>query len=232
MFRGTFYNTIISRNCAFAGGGGGGGYQSVFIGCVFSSNYISAAAESGTLSKCIVTNNSATGAKNCYLDNCLISGNFGSSYGGVLYNSSAGYWVRNCTIVSNYGSTCGGLYFSGVTATVENCVIYDNHNSSDNQDRNIAARGTGKGILTNCCVMPTNSLSADSVNNIEADPQFANKAAGDWRLSADSPCVNAGINRDWMTNAVDLDDRTRIRYGTVDMGAYERVHGGTVYRFR
>ncbi|MDD5482802.1 MAG: choice-of-anchor Q domain-containing protein [Kiritimatiellae bacterium] len=64
------------------------------------------------------------------------------------------------------------------------------------------------------------------------DPRFKNFDAGDYRLAAGSPCVNAGDNRDWMTNAVDLDGRTRIRYGRVDMGAYERIHAGTCYGVR
>jgi len=32
-----------------------------------------------------------------------------------------------------------------------------------------------------------------------------------------------------MTGAFDLDSRIRIRYGTVDMGAYELLIKGTVY---
>jgi hypothetical protein len=35
-----------------------------------------------------------------------------------------------------------------------------------------------------------------------------------------------------MTNSVDLDGRVRIRYGRVDMGAYERIAGGIVYGVR
>jgi hypothetical protein len=32
-----------------------------------------------------------------------------------------------------------------------------------------------------------------------------------------------------MTNAFDLDGR--IRYGTVDIGAYETIYEGTIYKF-
>mgnify|MGYP003596150825 CR=1 FL=1 len=43
--------------------------------------------------------------------------------------------------------------------------------------------------------------------------------------------INAGMNQGWMTNAFDLDGRARIRYGTVDMGAYEKIHNATIYNF-
>ena len=36
-------------------------------------------------------------------------------------------------------------------------------------------------------------------------------------------------HQDWMTDAVDLDGRIRIRYGRVDMGCYERIYGGSIY---
>jgi hypothetical protein len=49
----------------------------------------------------------------------------------------------------------------------------------------------------------------------------------DFRLSASSPCIDAGINEDWMWEATDLDGSSRIVPGgfsaTVDMGAYEYV---------
>jgi len=63
-----------------------------------------------------------------------------------------------------------------------------------------------------------------------ADPQFVNKDTGNWRLKSTSPCINAGINQSWMTGAGDLDGRQRIRYGTVDIGAYETIYEGTIYR--
>jgi hypothetical protein len=55
------------------------------------------------------------------------------------------------------------------------------------------------------------------------DPQTF--ADNDYRLSASSPCIDAGENEDWMWTATDLDGNPRVFYGglslTVDMGAYE-----------
>ena len=51
-----------------------------------------------------------------------------------------------------------------------------------------------------------------------------NLAGGNYRLCGNSPCINAGTNQDWMTNAVDLDGRQRIMQVTVDMGAYESAY--------
>jgi len=58
-------------------------------------------------------------------------------------------------------------------------------------------------------------------------------AVNDYHLPVNSSCVNSGTNnRDWLTDAVDLDGRMRLRYGTVDMGAYECIYKGTVFGFR
>ena len=57
-------------------------------------------------------------------------------------------------------------------------------------------------------------------------------AVNDYHLPANSSCVNKGMNQDWMTNSVDLDGRMRLRYGAVDMGAYECIYKGTVFGFR
>jgi hypothetical protein len=47
-------------------------------------------------------------------------------------------------------------------------------------------------------------------------------------LSQGSPCINAGVNRDWMTDGVDLDNHHRLDpYSRiVDMGCYEYLPSG------
>jgi len=205
---GAFYNTIVNNNnspCSTL-------FYSLLSGCVVSNN---------------VGGSGSGGGQNCNWYNCLITGNTGY-YGAVLCNE-VGHWLKNCTIVSNRGGSAssGGMYVWAYTVTVENCVIYDN------QSKNVTAGGGGGFMFTNCCFTPTNSSAVlpASTNNIESDPQFVNKDAGDFRLRSYSPCVNAGTNQSWMTNSFDLDGRQRIRYGTVDMGAYEAIYEGTVYRF-
>jgi hypothetical protein len=87
--------------------------------------------------------------------------------------------------------------------------------------------------------MPSHSCIQDwtggGEGNITDDPQFVDPDGPDdkpetyednnYRLWADSPCIDKGKNEDWMWSAVDLDGNPRIFYGksslTVDMGAYE-----------
>jgi hypothetical protein len=62
--------------------------------------------------------------------------------------------------------------------------------------------------------------------NIIDDPQFldpADEGMGEsvYQLEASSPGVNAGSNQAWMAQALDLAGRTRLKFGRVDMGAYE-----------
>jgi hypothetical protein len=65
------------------------------------------------------------------------------------------------------------------------------------------------------------------------DPAFANWAAGDYHLQKESPCVNAGVNRDWMQPYPrDADGYRRISDAIVDMGAFEYQHAGTMLRVR
>ena len=80
---------------------------------------------------------------------------------------------------------------------------------------------------------PTNDLrSIPSAGVTTNDPLFADRLTGNYRLNTSSPCINTGTNQDWTTNAVDLDGRIRIRYITVDMGAYEYVYKGTIFMLR
>ena len=111
-------------------------------------------------------------------------------------------------------------YDATIPSRLENSIVYANTATTSNNC-------WGAFIATNSCSYPL----LDGTDNITNDPVFVNKDTDNWRLKANSPCLNKGTNQSWMTNAVDLDGRMRIRYGRVDMGAYERIYEGTVYIF-
>jgi len=246
------YNCIISNciainNTHYTAGGGfgfGGGLGNKILNCsIISNNVINGRyadgggggvylASSGSLIKdcSIVGNGSATtggGVKvssgtvrNCLIARNQANGTYGNIGGGVWMTNSA---VENCTVVSNYAKISGGgVYIHGSGAGTNNIVYFNTAPAAANFTN--TAGNTG---LQYSCVIP----AVDGTRNITNDPSLVNLDGGDYRLHDNSPCVNAGLNTSWMTNTVDLDGRQRIRYGTVDMGAYERICGGTIYGF-
>jgi len=217
-------NCVIANNTA-SGGNGGGGLKSTLYNCAFIGNSVLGSGYGGAVAlavlyNCSVISNRAAiwvgGAYSCTLYNCLIMGNSSGVNGGGFYIGTA----YNCTIIGNSASQGGGVYHN---ATLYNCIVYNNTAGTSGSNYYNSASLS----FTNCCTAPEQSGWASG--NITNDPGLVSLAGGNYRLSANSPCINAGVNQSWMTNAVDLDGRTRIRYGTVDMGAYERINNGTVY---
>jgi len=166
---------------------------------------------------------------NIWIRNCLVAYNRADMGWGESGYDGCGMRVRatnalieNCTIVSN---TLTGAKGAGLCVTngarVVNSVIY--HNSGVTASNVYASADC---TFSNCCTAPLPSLGTA---NTDANPQFVAKDTGNFRLAARSPCINTGMYQDWMTGAVDLDGRKRIRYGTVDMGAYERIYEGSIY---
>ncbi len=233
----TLYNCTLTSNRAIVGNShGGAAAQSALYNCILTGN--SAVTRGGAtfrctpLYNCIVTGNSAgeggggvwgdsTGIQNLYsLYNCMLSGNSGGYGGGARYMS-----LYNCTVAGNSAATAGG----GVSdCTMYNSVVYLNTAPS-------GSNWYGAVSFTNSCT--ASNVPGWAAGNIAADPVFINSGAGNYRLAARSSCVNAGTNYSWMTDSndvrsKDLDGRQRLRYGVVDMGAYEHIRAGTIYGVR
>ena len=139
--------------------------------------------------------------------NCLITGN-SSQYGGGVFAYYGGL-VQGSTICDNSASGNGGgidLYYGG---TLRNCIIYFNTAGG-------GPNYTGSGSIASCCTTP----DPGGTGNITADPLFADRPGGDYRLVATSPCFNSGSNAD-AGGSADLAGRPRIMGGRVDMGCYE-----------
>lgn len=184
-------NCVISGNAAMVGGG------------CYSGDY-------GALVNCKIIGNMATssdggaGAYGNALTNCLLAGNIATNGVGAAYNCT----FINCTIVTNIG-----LGFGLQRCQLANCISY--YNYPDNGDS-----GYEDNRFSNCCVAVPDAVIGG--NNFSNAPAFVNLTMtnGDFHLSPDSPCINAGNNA-WVAASNDLDGNPRIAGGTVDVGAYE-----------
>ena len=155
---------------------------------------------------CKFINNFASRGGGTYegiLYNCVLAHNVASLQGGGAAGNATLY---NCTLTSNSAHYCGGGTYGGA---LNNCINY----------YNTAPDGANyyDATLNYCCTTP----DPGGTNNITNEPQFVNAAAGDYRLLPSSPCIDRGINQDWMYEETDLAGHPRILNGAVDMGAYE-----------
>ena len=234
----TIYNsTFISNKTLLGNTHGGGASASTLYNCTLIGNSSLSKGGGACISQlynCTLIGNTAANGGGAYGDafgnfdlykmfNCTLVGNTAASGGGAMYMS-----LFNCTVVSNTGnysySDGGG---GGVNrCAVYNSIVYTNYGPANGNTNWLLS------FFTNSCTVPATNNWA--VGNITADPMFVNRSAGNYRLAAGSPCINAGTNFSWMTNSADvrskdMDNRQRLRYGTVDMGAYEHINAGTIY---
>ncbi|MCX6992315.1 MAG: right-handed parallel beta-helix repeat-containing protein [Kiritimatiellaeota bacterium] len=164
--------------------------------------------------------------RNCLIaNNICLSSSLDNSGGGIAANAGL---IQNCTIVSNSVPLgAGGIRLFG-SAKFENTIIWGNSGGGTYSNWYITA---GASTFTNCCTSPNIvSAFATAVNTITNDPRFVNNATN-FQLQSDSPCINAGVNQDWMEGAKDLYGYRRIDNfrKTVDIGAYEYLSKGTVF---
>jgi hypothetical protein len=235
------YDCILSNNVATTSGGGaqdctlqnctltknfaqngGGCYTSSNAHCVLAGNTSTngGGAYGGILTGCTLRSNNVTGsgggAYDSRMTNCLLLGNSASKGGGAYADSYLVYTV-NCTVISNSAATAGGVWFSfppGVAVTVLNDILYWNSATTDSDFHGDNITGTPVNLAW-CC--NPNGFGDHSISNA---PLFVDATHGDFRLSPDSPCINAGRNS-YVTISTDMDGNPRIVGGTVDLGAYE-----------
>jgi hypothetical protein len=214
--RTTMTNCTVSSNKSLYDGGGIKAAKSstkaaehvYIIGCVFENNEVTAgngggvALEKSTMLNCLIVNNKASG-----------------SGGGVrLTGDSSGEginsYVYNTTIVNNTAGNGGGISANN-GGMFQNCIIWNNKAGSNPGDVS-----GGKGTYTLY-------REATATNgNINSNPLFINLDNGDFRLSAGSPAIDAGLAVTTQQAGItvlstDLAGAVRINGAAVDMGAYE-----------
>ncbi|MCR9102970.1 MAG: right-handed parallel beta-helix repeat-containing protein, partial [bacterium] len=234
----------IVRNCTFSGNVAKDG------GAIFTAN----SAGSLTISNCSFLANQSTGdggaiyigGAEATIVNTIISGNMAVVDGGAIINSNSSISITNVTIVGNMAARSGGgiaNLFSASSTTVTNSIIWNNRDNS--------GTGTAAASVVNLIsAAPTSTtyshslvqnITADDMNGNKAgdpsmsnypafvtpvDPTTAPTAAGNLRLQACSPAIDAGNTAAVpATSTTDLDNNPRVFDATggnaVDMGAYE-----------
>jgi hypothetical protein len=205
------YCTLSAKNCLFAlnnSVGGDGGALLV------------AAASQAQIKGCAVLNNVAGDGAGIFSDlfsdvtgiNCTIAGNFANSFGGGFYGSTNSSSVfQNSIIWANSAGNSGHqVYLDDVGDDFD--LDYSDYANNALDPENIAGNG-----------------NFNSVNCITADPMFKNLDEADVRLTALSPCIDAGLNMyAFVADLIkDLEGNMRVFDGDsdgtpdVDMGALE-----------
>jgi predicted outer membrane repeat protein len=253
--------TMSIANCSFtenSAGGTGGAVMTYFApqtatitSCTFTRNTATSGgavyntANNLTLDACSFLGNAATGSGGglyssypATVTNSVFVGNQAAS-GGGLYEDAWSFLVIGCTFSSNVATAGGGLYFNQTGYQLTNSILWGNNAPTGAQ-----------------CYTPIGGVSytfSDVQNStfggpgvIKLDPKFIRSPSpgtdgiwgtsdddyGDVRLSATSPCIDAGSNAA-IPSGIETDRAGNPRKldvpgihdpgAIVDMGAYERT---------
>ena len=228
------FNSTFTSNSGLSGGGGlyvwennadfGGHIRACQITCNTNSGTgAGIAARYATIERCTIAHNKCRGIsfdgggvvalyEPTQIQNCLIYSNSASRSGGGLY-AMYGPTIQNCTIIHNDATYDGGGAYFRTAGTVENTIIY--HNSGWLTSSNLFHQDSlTQPTYLNCCMAPL-------TNDTQCTDTEPNLAPGSWRLSANSPCVDAGQNLPALEGLTDVDGDPRRVNGTVDIGADE-----------
>jgi len=173
------------------------------------------------------------------LINCLVTGNRATEHGtpysaaGLVFSNVVPV-LKNCTIADNrYGGIMvwmdfyyvagGGYCGCNSLPVLENCINWDWIIVRWLKD-SLSTIPISEGVIVRGSCLKERDAGPGYIND---DPLFVNPAGGDYRLRADSPCIDSGSNALALEVPLDLDGKARIADGdsdgvsTVDMGAYE-----------
>ncbi|GAI06422.1 unnamed protein product, partial [marine sediment metagenome] len=217
-------------NCTFSGNSAYGSYY-VHGGGMFNHG------GSPKITNCTFSGNSAYGIDHVY----------GSVCGGGILTRNGNPTLTNCIFIGNSADYGGAIYdYKSNKAMVTNCILYDDRALYGNEivlndsvvDVNYSNVEGGQAdvYVESDCVLNWGP------GNLDVDPCFVEAGywdpngtpddtnddfwvEGDYHLSPESLCINAGDpNFIAEPNETDLDGLPRVIGGRIDMGAYEFNH--------
>ena len=161
----------------------------------------------GTIQRCVIRDIDARagGAPINFsiVENSLILNNLGCN-GGAGDNCI----FRNCTIVGNRATS--GYRCVALNCVLENCIVCGNADNSS---------GTWPEWLRPMI----SDVGYREATVFRDDPLFLDAEGGDYRLSKNSPCIDAGDNL-YVTSEMDLNGLDRVVNDRVDVGCCEYQH--------
>lgn len=171
-----------------------------------------------------------TGSNPVFVNNAVINNIAQYAAGGVYYYQSNGV-ANNNTFANNSAEEGNAIYFYESSPVFRNTIIWGDllpsppvHLSDDASDPDFyycdirggktGFSGDGSGIL---------HYTGTYENNIELNPLFENNGYHKFRLQRLSPCINSGTGdtTGMYLTTLDLKGNPRIKYNTIDIGAYE-----------
>ena len=232
-------SAIYIRRCRFIGNAGnesGACYLNrggIVSDCLFQGNeafYHSSCIRgwygSGTIDRCVFIDNVGNDhGVFCFSEttitvrNCLFAGNRSKGGAPGVITSGRNNHFQNCTFYGNRSLTGGthALYLSHASASVKNCIFYNNGPAADSRNAYVASSAN----IQNTCY--PEAAQGNTTGNFAANPLFIDAENGDFHLQYGSPCIDAG--QELLTD--DLDGDERPQDGNVDgvaasdLGCYE-----------
>jgi hypothetical protein len=136
-------------------------------------------------------------------ESCLITGNWTNGVAGGCCILGGSMQFINCTISGNQGADGGGLYvYYPTTAALENCILWGNCASGSGDEAFLEQASTV--LALTCSDVDSSGISGPGAvqylsGNLFVNPLFCDPAdcsaapttAGDYRLAANSPCLDA-----------------------------------------
>lgn len=183
----------------------------------------------GRVSRCVIKNcevanhnvyahGSAIYASGGLVEDCLIRLNKCQNSGGAVYLAGA-VTLLNCTVTENTGTSYADVCVNNDNVSVVNCAIFGNVASSDTTGHGHVWRQRPERFF-NCAADAEITGGTDCIE--AADGGFKNAAAGDFRITSASPCLDAGTARATYgaVSTTDLIGNPRA-VDMVDIGCYE-----------
>lgn len=157
--------------------------------------------------------------------NSIFTANYGTAdRGGAMhtFGASTYLFVTNCTVVANTNYQCGGISsFAEANVFVRNSIVYGNtdQDPATSTETEQLRRATDSAMTVNYCNVQGWSGILGGSGNFDAISQFVDSNGADnipgtlddnFRLLANSPCIDRGSNSQLAADAGDVDNDNNL----------------------